>query len=145
MKLVKILLLFIFVVPTANAGPFTDKLSICLVQQTNEADKEILIKWVFAAMSSHPNVQHLSNVSSKTGEKLNKNTAELFVDLISNRCEKEAREAIKYENEIALNKSFEVLGKVAMQGIMGNPNVSAYMGGMEKYIDANKLRSVFPQ
>jgi hypothetical protein len=46
-----------------HAGPFTNQLSRCLVKSTSEADKELLIKWIFAAMSSHPKVQHMSNVS----------------------------------------------------------------------------------
>ena len=141
-RLLLVLMTFTLAQP-AFAGPFTNKLSICLVKQTNPADKELLIQWVFAAMASHPNVKHLSNVNQQQGEELNRKAANLFTDLVANRCKQETQEAIKYENELALRASFETLGKVAMQGIMSNPSVNGYMGGLQKYFDIDKLNEVF--
>lgn len=129
----------------SHAGPFTDKLSICLVEKTTNADKELLIRWVYGAMSSHPSVKELNSISPQTGEALNKNTANLFVDLVAIRCQSESKKALQYEGNIALTSSFEVLGRVAMEGIMSSPDVSGFMSGLEKHIDAEKLQTVFPK
>ena len=37
---------------SAHAGPFNDKLAICLVKSTTQEDKLTLIRWIFAAMAS---------------------------------------------------------------------------------------------
>ncbi len=139
-------LLFLSFSPIAvQAGPFTDQLSICLVNQTTPADKQELIKWVYVAISSHPELGSLSNIPKKLGDELNKNVASLFVDLLTSRCRKQAVEAVKYEKNIALQTSFSTLGRVAMQGLMTNPGVANFMGGLDKYIDKEKLQSVFPK
>ena len=127
------------------AGPFTDKLSICLVNKTTSSDKELLINWIYAAMSTHPTVQKLNKIPTAVGDKLNKKTARLFTDLLTDRCKPEAMEAVKYEKNIAIQTSFGVLGKVAMQGIMSHPNVGKYLGGLDKYSDKEKLKSIFPK
>ena len=126
-----------------HAGPFTDQLSRCLVKSTSEADKELLIKWIYAAMSSHPKVQHMGNVSVAEGAKLNKITADLMVELLAVRCKKETKEAYQYEGESIFEASFGVLGQVAMQGIMVDPNVSAYKAGLGESMDSSKLEKVF--
>ena len=124
------------------AGPFTNQLASCLVKQTSEADRVILMQWLFAAMSHHPEVKQLSAVNANKAEGLNKGAANLFTDLIANRCKAQTVDALKYEGNEALKVSFETLGRVAMQGIMSNPAVNGYMGGLQKHIDLNKMQDV---
>ena len=128
---------------SSNAGPFTDELSKCLVKSTTQADKELLITWIYAAMSAHPKVKVLSNISNKKGEELNKNTADLFMNLLTVRCKSETEVAFKYEGVSTFSASFEVLGRVAMQGIMSNPDVNNYMSGLDKYIDTKEIENAF--
>ncbi len=128
---------------SASAGPFIDKLAICLVKSATDADKIVLMRWIFSAMASHPNVRDLGNVSSAQGDRHNKDVAELFTTLVTDRCRAETTDAVKYEGENAISASFEVLGKVAMQGLMEEPAVSTYMGGVDSNLDAEKLREVF--
>ena len=143
----KISTLLIICMVSANsfAGPFTDKLSICLVNKTTDSDKQLLINWIYAAMSTHPSVQKLNKIPPVAADKLNKKTAKLFIDLLTDRCKPEAKQAVKYEKDIAIKTSFGVLGKVAMQGIMSNPNVNKYLSGLGKYSDKEKLKSIFPE
>lgn len=122
------------------AGPFSDEMSKCLVKSTSDADKSLLIQWVFAAMSAHPDVKALSNVSNEKGIDLNKRTAGLLVSLLTERCKAETQQAVKYEGPGVLKTSFQVLGEVAMQGMMTNPDVVSYMGGLGKYVDTEALK-----
>ena len=105
------------------AVPFSDEMSKCLVKSTSDADKSLLIQWVFAAMSAHPDVKALSNVSNEKGIEINKRTAGLLVSLLTERCKAETQQAVKYEGPGVLKTSFQVLGEVAMQGMMTNPDV----------------------
>lgn len=145
MKRFLLALLFISFSQAAVAGPFANKLATCLVKQTSEADKEILMQWIFAAMAHHPEVKQLSSVNPATAEKLNKTTANLFTDLVAVRCKEQTKDAINYEGDVALRVAFETLGRVAMQGIISNPAVNGYMGGLQKHFDLNKLKDVFEE
>ncbi|MDX1443848.1 MAG: hypothetical protein R3270_08770 [Gammaproteobacteria bacterium] len=129
--------------PAAQAGPFTDELSRCLVRNTTDADRTQLIKWIYIAMSQHPKVSALAEVSASDAEKANEQTAALFMDLITNRCKSEAKDAIQYDGQVAFQQSFSVLGQVAMQGIMADPGVATYMGGLDKYLDEEKFEEAF--
>lgn len=125
---------------TAWAGPFTDEMSKCLVRSTSEADKTLLIKWIFAAMSTHPDVRSLSAVTPEKGEQLNRETAKLVMRLLTRSCKTETRQAVEFEGEDTFKASFGVLGQVAMQGLMANGEVSNYFSGFEKYLDAQELQ-----
>lgn len=127
----------------AHAGPFTDEMARCLVKKTTDADKTLLIKWIYSAMSAHPDVAALSNISPAKAEELNQAAGEMFTDLVAVRCQRETSDAMKYEGSSAFEASFEVLGKVAMQGLMSHPGVSEYLGGLSKHIDEKKLNKAF--
>lgn len=129
----------------AHAGPFTDDMAKCLVKNTTQGDKEALIKWIYAAMSAHPSVKALSNVSTKQGESLNKGAADLMMELLTQRCKVETQQAIKNEGETAIRASFQILGQVAMQDLMGNPAVTKYIGGITTFVDKKSLEEAFGQ
>ncbi len=131
------------VATAAHAGPFTDEMSKCLVRSTSEADKTLLIKWIFAAMATHPDVKSLSGVTPEMGEQLNKETGKLVMRLLTQSCKTETRQAVNFEGEDTLKASFGVLGQVAMQGLMANAEVSNYFSGLEKHLDAKELQRTF--
>lgn len=119
----------------AHAGPFGDEMAKCLVNSTSEADRTLLIQWIFAAMAKHPDVSSLSNVSAEKGEELNRKVGELLGNLLTERCKSETTQALKLEGPGTFATSFEVLGRVAMQGIMSDGAVAAYLSGIAKYVD----------
>ena len=125
-----------------SAGPYTNDLAKCLVLSTSEADKNNLVKWMFAAISSHPEVESMISISQTQREELNQNTANLFMRLLTESCRLETEQALKYEGQSTLEASFRVLGEVAARGLMSHPDVINYMAGLDKYIDAEKLKSV---
>jgi hypothetical protein len=127
----------------AVAGPFNDALAVCLVKSTSEQDRTVLMRWVFAAMAAHPQVSDLGRVSKEEGDRLNREVAALFWTLVSDRCATETRDAVKYEGTDAISSSFEVLGKVAMQGLMADTAVNAYMAQMATHLDEAKMKALF--
>ena len=144
MKPLSLILLLIFgFSEVAEAGPFTDEMAKCLAKTTTEADKVLFIQWTYAAISSHPAVESLSNISPEIREDLNQRAANMVTDLITVRCKTETMQAVKFEGDSALRASFEVLGRVAMQGLMSDPNVARYMAGLPRYFDPEKFRTTF--
>lgn len=127
----------------AVAGPFNDKLAICLVKSTTDADKNTLMRWIFAAMATHPSVKDLGKVSPEAGARLNKEVAQLFWSLVSDRCGAETKDAVKFEGPETIGSSFEVLGKVAMQGLMADADVARYMGGVDANLDKAEMEAFF--
>jgi hypothetical protein len=138
---VSVLGFFLLLVSTSSfASPFTDDLSKCLVKSTSTADRTLLIKWMFAALSNHPVVSSLTNISEEKGKELNMKVGALFTDLVTERCHSEAKQALKYEGGAAFEASFNVLGQVAAQGLMGDPSVAEYMSGLENALDSDLLQ-----
>ncbi len=126
-----------------HAGPFADELSKCLVRSTSESDKTALMRWVFAAMAAHPEVKALSNITEKQGDELNKEASGLFVELLTSRCKGETEQALKFEGTETFKRSFQVLGEVAMQGLIANPEVTRFMGGLDRHLDTRALEKAF--
>jgi hypothetical protein len=140
---------FVFIVTilclcsVATAGPFTDEISKCIVMKTTASDNTLFIQWIFAAMSSHPDVESMSNISPKMRDQLNKRAADMIMELLTVRCKEECKKAVKYEGSDSLKTSFELLGQVAMQGLMTHQKVGEYLSGLEKYYDSEKLKKTF--
>ena len=44
---------------------------------------------------------------------------------------------------MAIQRGFQVLGQLAMQELMTNPQVAASIGAMERHLDKAKLEPVF--
>lgn len=127
---------------SAYAGPYTDQLSRCLVDSTSPRDRVALVRWMFSAAALHPAVKSIASVSTKQLEEANKSTAELFMRLLTDACKKEAQKALKYEGQVTIEASFQVLGQVAGKELFSSPEVSAAMSGLEKHLDEKKLKSL---
>lgn len=126
--------------PLAWAGPFTDDMSKCLVKSTSEADKTLLIKWIFAAMAAHPDVKSLSSIPPEKGAQLNRDVGALVMRLLTKNCKSETKQAVDFEGEDTFKTSFGILGQVAMQGLMVNDEVLQYISGFESYLNTEELQ-----
>lgn len=138
-----VLLLSTLLSSSVLAGPFTDEMAKCLVRKTSDADKTLLMKWMYSAMSKHPDVKAMSNVSPAQSVAISKKTAAMVTTLLTKRCKSETAQALKYEGGSSFKASFAVLGQVAMKGLMTDPNVGGYLGGLGKYIDKEEFNRAF--
>jgi hypothetical protein len=122
------------------AGPYTDELSKCLVSSTTNADRTLLVRWMFAMATLHPAVKSMATVSDSQRTELNRKVAGLMEHLLTVSCQSAARQAVKFEGTGAIEASFNVLGQVAGRELFSNPEVAAGLGDLEKFVDANKLK-----
>lgn len=127
---------------SAYAGTEAEVLSNCLADNTTGKERKELAKWIFVAMSAHPEISDLANISDDEREKSNKAMAGVVMKLLTDTCALQTQAAIKAEGESAIESSFEVLGKVAMQEIMSNQDVSTAIGAYTKYLDTDKISAV---
>ena len=126
----------------ANAGPFADSLGKCLVTSTTNAEKTMLVQWVFATISLHPGVQSLASVTPERRTQANKDAAHLFERLLTEACRTETIQAVKYEGTQTIEMSFGLLGQEAMRELFNEPKVAAGLEEFAKNIDPAKMKPV---
>ena len=127
---------------SAKAGPYGDSLAKCLVSATTATEKTTLIRWIFATVALHPQVQAYTSFTQEQRDQLNKNTARVFERLLTDSCGKETLEAVKYEGANTIENAFSLLGQVAMRELFTDPKVAAGMEGFAKELDQEKLKKV---
>lgn len=127
----------------AYAGVYANELSKCLVESTSVRDKTVLIQWTFSSLSHHPNIKQISSVSKTQSEQINRKIANLFTKLITKACSSETRKAFEYEGELALEKSFEFLGKIAGKELFLDPRVEKESSSFKKYLNESKFEHLF--
>jgi len=136
-------LAFSLIATPALAGPHGDALGQCLIKSTDEAGKTTLVRWMFAAMSLHPDVKPLSNISDAQRDQLNQEVATLFETLLTESCIEQTRTAIKKEGPETIENAFGVLGEVASEGLFANQEVEAGMAALEQKLDEKKFEKLF--
>ena len=127
----------------AHAGPYTDELSKCVVEATTQEDRSAFVRWLFSAASRNPAVKSITLVTAEQLDTENRKAANLFMRLLTESCPKQVEKAVKFEGSVAIQSSFQVLGEVAGRELFSSPEVTAGIAGIEKYVDAEKLKSVF--
>lgn len=119
-----------------------DDLSQCYLNATSGRDRVDFARWIFGVMSAHPQVTKLSNVSAQQRIELNQRAGQIVTRLLTVDCKAEAIAVTKADPN-ALGQSFESLGRVAMQELMGNPSVAAAINEYTQYIDSAAINAAF--
>ena len=122
------------------AAPYTDELSKCLVKSTSDADRTLLVQWMFAMASLHPAVKSMSAMSEAQRTEITRGTAGVMEHLLTVSCRTETQQALKYEGTSAIEASFNVLGQVAGRELFSNPQVAAGLADLGKFVDEKKLK-----
>lgn len=126
----------------AQAGVYSDDVAKCLVKSTSPTDQTDLILWIFAAMSSHPDVKPFSNISPKQRNEMDTKAAALVERLLTVDCRAEAVAALKYEGPSSMESSFSTLGQVAMRGLLSHPDVKGAIAGLYSHTDPAKFKAL---
>ena len=128
---------------SAIAGPATDALAACLADNTTGKDRKDMARWVYVGMSIHPEIHSLSNVTDNNREELDKMIAAMFTRLITESCPSQAKLVMDKEGSAGFQTAFGTIGRLAMQELMSNPEVNSSFTNFTKYVDQNKINSVF--
>lgn len=79
----------------AIAGPASDALGTCMIDFLNGKERKELGKWIFFAMSAHPEISQFSNVSSELRNESDEYIGSLVTRLLVKDCLAEAKIALK--------------------------------------------------
>jgi hypothetical protein len=122
------------------AGPYSDDLAKCLVESTTTADKNALVKWMFATAALHPAVKSIASVTEAERIQSSRSTARLFERLLTESCRTQTQQAVKYEGAVALQTGFQMLGQVAARELFADPGVARGLADLENHIDSQKMK-----
>ena len=126
----------------AVAGPFADDKAKCLVNSTSPADRADLVRWMFSAMAENPDLASMATISTKERDELTAKASTLFSRLLFDSCKPQVIEAVQNEGPQTIAYAFQILGEVAMRGIMAEPHVSQSIQALGKSIDQAKLKAL---
>ena len=127
----------------ANAGPTVDQLSDCLVKATTATDKTTVLQWTFTALSAHPDLKALSNVTDEQRTQLDQKFAQVLQRVIVDQCATQTKAVIQAEGIQAVSNSFQELGRSTGEDILKNPEVKKQLQGVIRYVDMGKLVTTF--
>ncbi len=128
--------------PVIAAGTSVEDASTCLTDSTSGRDRKDLVKWIFLAISKHPEISSLASSGPADDEESNRRVGELFTRLIADDCPAEINKMITEHGASSISLAFEVLGSVAMQELMVHPDVQGVFSGLEKYSDQERIAPV---
>ena len=74
-----------------------------------------------------------------------KQAAKIVMRLFTVACKTELKDAVKNEGKQAVTDAFALLGKVSMGALMTDQNVQKAMGRYVKFMDLEKLKSLFAE
>lgn len=118
-----------------NAGVYEDRYTSCILENTSERDRVILVKWVFVILSEHPSLKNDFSVSADLKIAQDMAIADYVSYVIGEKCLSESQDVLKYEGEEAFLTAFELLGEIAFEEIAGNEDVSKSFERYLQYID----------
>lgn len=127
----------------AFASPTSDALGNCLVDKSTGRDRKDLARWIFVAVSSHPDMQDLFALSPQVRESANKSAADVIMRLVTVECVDQARASAAVDGGATWEKAFGKLGEVAMKELTTNPAVTTSFEDPVKYMDRAQLMKVF--
>ena len=131
-----------FRLPHAIAGPASDALGTCMVDSLSGKERKQLAKWIFFAMSAHPEITAYSKVTQQVRTENDKAVGQLITRLLVDDCPDQAKQALRNESSVALQNAFELVGRVAMQELMTDRNVATAISRFERYADKQKINEL---
>lgn len=125
-----------------SAGPYADDMAKCLVKSASPEDRTLLVKWIFSAMSLHPDLASMSSITLQQRDALTKGAGALFQRLLLESCHSETQAAIQNEGPQTIQYAFQILGQVATRGLLTDPHVLEGMKSLDKGLDQEKIKAL---
>ena len=141
MKKIYLSLIIFFVVQTNSfSGEYLNRFANCLMQNTTERDKVVLVRWMFSAVAQHSALESEFNISAEKSTNHEIAVADYMQYILGSICLEEAKNVLNYEGEDAFAKSFEYLGELAMMSLIDDPNVNRALENWIIHLDPNFIK-----
>lgn len=133
------MMLSVLISTQANADNNNNELSTCLVKATNAEQRKILTQWAYISLGKNKALSEFVKVTPAQAEALNQQTAQTFMQLLTQSCRNEVRHTMQQKGIIGVQQSFSALAEVAGKELLASPEVTLGLVDMSKYIDVSKL------
>jgi hypothetical protein len=125
----------------STAGPHTDALTQCMSKNMTDADKGILARWTFVALSQNPEVASLSKVTQADIDKVGDRVGVLVLRLMTKDCRAQLAKAVQLEGGVAVRDAFQVVGSAGSSILYNNPQVLSVVAQIGDHVDFAKLKA----
>lgn len=125
--------------PVLASGSSIEVAATCLTDSTSGRDRKDLVKWIFLAMASHPEISALAVAEPATVEDSNARVGALMTRLVAEDCAEQMRQMLAEHGSTSMTTAFETLGGVAMDELMAHPDVSKAFADLERHFDQAKI------
>jgi hypothetical protein len=144
MKLRSIILILViasgYATNLAFAAAATESMGNCMSDAMSGKERKQMVQWVFMTIAAHPDMKRFSNMTEQDQIDTDKTMAALFTRLVTVDCVEQVKQATKQDGPQAFRGAFEIIGRLAMQDLMANKDVTASMTSFQKYLDKDKFR-----
>lgn len=139
--LIPVLLLSCGLISTPTfAQSATEAFATCLTDSLSGKERKDLASWIFFAMAAHPRIEQYATIPEAARVQQDKEIGTLITRLLAENCPAQLVQA-QQENPEALRMAFEMVGKVAMEELMSNNNVSQAIAAYANYVDMAKIQA----
>jgi hypothetical protein len=136
-----VLAIGVFITTPVFSGSPVGNLGGCLVESLNGKERKELAKWIFFAIAAHPEMKSYSSVSDKDIKETDEFVGKLITRLLAENCPGDLQKAYKAD-PLAIQKALELVGRVAMQELMTDQNVTKSISNYVHYVDEGKINKV---
>jgi hypothetical protein len=126
----------------AHSQPTVVAFSRCLEDSSTGRDRKDLARWIFTAISAHPELRGIAAIPPTTAEGASRAAGQLVMRLVTEACATQAREAVREVGSVAFGNAFGTLGQLAMRELIADKDVIAGMSLIQKYVDDVKLQQI---
>jgi len=115
-------------------------LSQCVVMRTTGADRVLTAQWMFAAMARSLQIADLAAIPEQRKVELDKAFGRLITRIVIKDCLEQMRPLAANNLQDAFERVGRALGEVAMQELLGNPNVDKAIGDYTNYLSEDDFK-----
>lgn len=118
-------------------------LSGCVAGAASDADRSALVRWLFVALSAHPDLKSMGRIEEGQREQVDRAMAALMQRLITQDCAQHVRKLEIGQMQSAFEVAFKGLGEQAGLAAMMHPDVVAANANMTRYLDPEAFQRIF--
>ena len=110
-----------------HAEQATNELGVCFTDSLTGKERKILAKWIFFAISAHPEISPYLNATVQTKDEINKSVGKLVTRLLAEDCPRQTKAALKKDGSLAMQTAFGLVGQAAIQELMTRSHFKTYL------------------
>ena len=142
MKKLCFVIYFFLCTTNSFAEQYSNKFSNCLIQNTTDRDKIILVRWLFTVIAEHSALSTEFKVTKDQKIKNDRAAADYVEYILGSVCLVETKNVLNYEGEEGFLKAFENIGELAMLTLMEDKKVMFAMERYTQYLDKKLIDKI---